>query len=390
VGIKVVRPPGRKDWYLRITHQGERVTRHVGSRESAFATKREIETEIARGTFRLKSKSETYTFEVFAERWMDRHVKPNLRPRSVTNYECALLHINRRFGKVSVEDITRPAVRDFIEGLVVEGKLARRTIQNIVAVMSSCLGYGVEMEILQTNVAVRMKKLAKPEGPGKGVRALPLEELRALLAAAKEHTPPSFHAFLMCAATTGMRAGELRALRWSDVDLNDGSIVVSKSAAVRARDPDGPTKGGKPRTVYMPGELRKVMVEHRRRLPEEALKKRWGGVPEYVFPSTEGGMMNDCSYRRWIEKAAEKAGIERTRLHNLRHTAISLLLNSGADPFAVQKLAGHSDVRLTTQTYAHVQAEALRRAVGVLDKMNWEGSPNVQDGGNLRGHTMLP
>lgn len=243
----------------------------------------------------------------------------------------------------------------------------------IAAVMYSCLGYGVEMEVLQTNVAVRMKKFAKPEGPGKGVRALPLEEIRALLAAAKEHTPSSFHAFLMCAATTGMGAGELRALRWSDVDFNDGSIVISKSAAVRLRNPDGPTKGGKPRTVYMSEELRKVMVEHRRRLPEEALKKRWGAVPEYVFPSTTGGMMNDCSYRRWIEKAAEKAGIERTRLHNLRHTAISLLLNSGADPFAVQKLAGHSDVRLTTQTYAHVQADALRRAVGVLDGVGLEG-----------------
>jgi len=97
--------------------------------------------------------------------------------------------------------------------------------------------------------------------------------------------------------------------------------------------------------------------------------KRWGAVPEFVFPSTEGGMMNKYSYRRWIVKAAEKAGIERTRLHNLRHTAISLLLNSGADPFAVQKLAGHSDVRLTTQTYAHVQAEALRRAAGVLNRI---------------------
>jgi site-specific recombinase XerD len=51
----------------------------------------------------------------------------------------------------------------------------------------------------------------------------------------------------------------------------------------------------------------------------------------------------------------------------IRHAAISLLLSSGAEPFAVQKLAGHSDVRLTTQTYAHVQADALRRAAGVLD-----------------------
>jgi integrase len=177
----------------------------------------------------------------------------------------------------------------------------------------------------------------------------------------------------MCAATTGMRAGELRALRRSDVDLNGGSIVVSKSAAVRLRDPVGPTKGGKPCTFYMTEELRKVLFEHRRRLPEEALKKRWGAVPEYVFPSTTGGMINDCSYRCWIEKAAEKAGIERTRLHNLRHTAISLLLNNGADPFAVQKLAGHSDVRLTAQTYAHVQADALRRAVGMLDRIGLEG-----------------
>lgn len=377
MGIKVVRPPGRKDWYLRIIHNGERVTRHVGSREAAFAAKREIETEIARGTFRLRPKSQTLTFEDLADRWMKRHVRPTLRARTVKNYEAALKHINRRFGKVPTEDITRPSVRDFIEGLVVEGKLARKTIQNIAAVMSSCLGYGVEMEVIQTNVAVKLKKIAKTEGPGKGVRALMLEEIRALLAAAKEHTPASFHAFLMCAATTGMRAGELRALRWSDVDINDGSIVVSKSAADSVRDPDGPTKGGKSRTVYMPEELRKIMIEHRRRLPEEALKKRWGAVPKYVFPSTEGGMMNKCSYRRWIEKAAKKAGIERTRLHNLRHTAISLLLNSGADPFAVQKLAGHSDVRLTTQTYAHVQAEALRRAVGVFDGINLTGKADA-------------
>lgn len=82
--------------------------------------------------------------------------------------------------------------------------------------------------------------------------------------------------------------------------------------------------------------------------------------------------MYKCSYRRWIEKAAEKAGIERMRLHNLRHSAISLLLNSGADPFAVQKLAGHSDVRLTTQTYTHVQADTLRRAAGVLDRIGLE------------------
>jgi integrase len=169
-----------------------------------------------------------------------------------------------------------------------------------------------------------------------------------------------------------MRAGELRALRWSDVDLNDGSIVVSRSAADRVRDPDGPTKGGKTRTVFMPEELRKVMIEHRRRLPEEALKKRWGGVPEYVFPSTEGGMMNKSSYRRWLDKAAEKAGIERTRLHNMRHSAITLLVDGVADPFAVQKLAGHSDVR-QTQNYTHVQVDALRRAVGVLVRILFEG-----------------
>lgn len=65
----------------------------------------------------------------------------------------------------------------------------------------------------------------------------------------------------------------------------------------------------------------------------------------------------------------EKAGIERTRLHSLRHSDISLLLNCSADPFAVQKLAGHSDVRQTTPTYAHVQAKSHRRAAGVLGRV---------------------
>ena len=72
--------------------------------------------------------------------------------------------------------------------------------------------------------------------------------------------------------------------------------------------------------------------------------------------------MNNCSYRRWIENVAKKAGIERTRLHNLRQSAISLLLNSGADPFAVQKLAGHSDIKTTQRYYLSVQGEDLERA----------------------------
>jgi site-specific recombinase XerD len=68
----------------------------------------------------------------------------------------------------------------------------------------------------------------------------------------------------------------------------------------------------------------------------------------------------------------------KTRFHNFRHSAISLLLNSGADPFAVQKLAGHSDIRQTTQTYAHVQGEALRKAVELLDKLNLVGEASVE------------
>jgi len=88
-----------------------------------------------------------------------------------------------------------------------------------------------------------------------------------------------------------------------------------------------------------------------------------------IFSHRQRGRLSKCSYRRWIEKAAVKDGIERTRLHKPRHTAISLLLKRGADPFAVQNPAGHSDVRLTTQTYAHVQADALKRAARVLDRI---------------------
>ena len=74
--------------------------------------------------------------------------------------------------------------------------------------------------------------------------------------------------------------------------------------------------------------------------------------------------MNKCSCRRWLDKAAEKALIERTRRHNLLLSAISLSYNGGAEPFTVKKLLGHSGVLGRTQTYAHMQAEALRRTAG--------------------------
>lgn len=168
------------------------------------------------------------------------------------------------------------------------------------------------------------------------------------------------------ALATGARRGELLALRWSDVDLERGSIAICRSIeqtkdGVREKAP----KNGKQRVVDLPATAVELLKRHRLRQAAKA-----GLGPGWVFPGSDGGAWTPHKVTDGFREILRKAKIESGSFHSLRHTAATQMLELEVPPKIVQERLGHSTIAITIDLYSHatpsLQAEAARRLDVVL------------------------
>ena len=190
--------------------------------------------------------------------------------------------------------------------------------------------------------------IEKPRIPAKPKSFIETKEaIRAFLGAARREAYPGLHELYAVAVTTGLRAGELVALDWPDVDLTRGVITVWKSG----RD-QGTTKSGKVRHVPMPAEVTALMVAWRERCPTE----------DMVFPTLAGNRQTNMNkvFREIFHRCRETAEIPYLTFHALRHTFGSHFVMNGGNIYTLQTLMGHASVT-TTQQYAHLARSAFER-----------------------------
>ncbi len=180
-------------------------------------------------------------------------------------------------------------------------------------------------------------------------RTLTHEEQKRLLDSTNEYLRP----VIIFALNTGMRKSEILTLKWSNVDLETGIITLEKTN----------TKSKKLRRIPINTVVRKLMLE---------LKLKGKGS-EYVFLSSKGiPYKKEDSLRQPFLGALRRAGIEGLRFHDLRHTAATRMIESGASIVAVSKILGHEDLK-TTMRYAHPE-DSLKDAVELLTKTTFSDS----------------
>lgn len=166
------------------------------------------------------------------------------------------------------------------------------------------------------------------------------------------------------------RQGEALGLRWDDVDLDAGTLTIRKSL----QRVDGelqlvePKTAKSRRTVALPDVAVSALRAHRVRQIEERLLagSRWNDTG-LVFTTTIGTGLDGRNVTRQFQKLLEDARLPRQRFHDLRHTCASLLLAQGVHPRVVMETLGHSQVRLTMDTYSHVIPQLQREAAGRID-----------------------
>jgi integrase len=180
------------------------------------------------------------------------------------------------------------------------------------------------------------------------------------------------YALYIIAATLGLRRGELLGLRWEDLDLDKGTLTVAQTVQrVSGRLlVDQAKSEASEATVPLPRITRRVLLEHRDRLEKERIDagELWS-EHGLVFPTSVGTPIEPRSLNRHFDGVRTRAGLPDVRLHDCRHTLVSLLLELGVPPHIVQAIARHAGLDVTMTIYAHTNLHAMREA---LDKIDWE------------------
>ena len=342
---------GSPYWWIQFTTPTGRV------RESTKTTSKKLaqlilsdrRSQVARGMFLGKRGADSVTFGRLAEDYLK---NARVTGRSPERAMYAIKPLMLFFGANTLaSQIKRADVNDYRDARLSEVKAG--TVFRELTVLRALFNRAVERGLLIANPAsrVRMPRLRGRQ------RLLSEEELEALLQACKSSKAGYlFNAVKLC-LLTGLRKSELLALRWSDIDLKERRLVVEHG------------KGNKRRVIPLCAEAAELL----RSLSRDS---------EFVI-NDRGRQIK--SIRRSFNYAVKQAGLSDVVFHDLRHQFASMLSASGADPFSIRLLLGHSDLK-TSMIYIHVDDMRLRNAVEGLPKLRPDDSASREVKATITPH----
>lgn len=276
------------------------------------------------------------------------------------------LHLTPTFGQKRLDAITRQDIRDLIAAKR-EAGLAWNSVRNFICPLREMLNHAVDDGVLTVSPATRLGTLnKKPAERSQDINPLTREELRLYLDTAREHFP-YYYPFVLTLARTGVRLGEALALQWDDIDWHGRFIEVRHAYCHTSRKVLTP-KNGKTRRVDMSRQLTETLKAVLLERKKETLKNGWGELPPWVFASEQGTMLDGDNIRHRAHRGTlKKAGLRSVRLHDLRHTFASLLIQNGESLAYVKEQLGHHSIQITVDTYGHLVPGGNRQAVDKLD-----------------------
>jgi integrase len=345
------------------------VTKTVGqgaSAEEALAILLSMKSSIRRSENDSRpSARRTPSVNDYAEQWLERKAA-RVRPSVAQNYERALgLFICPILGELQLSRLTRADVERWVTWAERTSKAdgsayAKDTIQGWWRVLSGMLrDAAAEHGLSDPTLRVRPPVPSVRGGRHREQRTLSSAELGLLLDALRALAPDR-HAEVYILAYSGLRAGELFALRWEDIDEKMGVIHVRQS--VWNGHVEG-TKTGDPRDVPLAAPMVAVLREHRRSMVKSQHRGLSSGL---VFPAQTGGYRAPQSLHKPLVLACAAAGIEvKVTPQVLRRTFNTLMVYAGVDRIVLRSVMGHCSEQMT-ERYSGVSVQAKQAALATL------------------------
>jgi integrase len=321
----------------------------------ARAWRAEAHTALRRGTLRAPSRT---TLAEAAEAWLTAARSGLVRTRSGDPYKPSALRgyeqslrtkLLPELGHLRLSAVTRTCVQDLVDGMLACG-FGPSTVRNAVLPLRAIYRRALSRSEVLVNPTVG---LTLPAYRGRRERVARASEAQALLAVLSEADPVVWATALYA----GLRRGELRALRWSDVDLDAGLIRVERGWDDRV-GPIAPKSRASRRRVPLAQPLRAQLAAHRlRQRPEgEAL----------VFGRADGSAFSSEALTLRARKAWRRAGLEPIGLHECRHTYAAFMIAAGVNAKARSAYMGHSTITMTLDRYGHLLPGAEDEAAAML------------------------
>jgi len=309
------------------------------------------------------------TFGELLNRWLEECDRLELSPTTLGTYRGQIDGaIRPALGKVPLTRLTAKNLDDLYGALKRRGR-SPKTIRNYHAIISSALHQAQRWGWIRENVAEQAKP---PRISQRRVKAPAVDVVREIITAAEERDP-RLATLLMLGALTGMRRGELCALRWTDVHLDLGELEVARSVVITSGGlAEKTTKTDRVRRVALDEVATALLTQHRARTDEWArLADASVANDAFVFSSQVDGStpFRPDTVTGFFMRVRDSLGYKDVRLHDLRHFTATQLIGAGVDVRTVAGRLGHSDPSLTLRVYSHVIEERDRAAAAVLGRM---------------------
>ena len=368
MGVRIRQRSDKPGWWLFIDHQGKQKKKHFPDKETALRVARKVRERLALGDFSITEKQEVrLPFSIYYQTWLESYVSTHTKASTFAAYETAYrVHLLPFLGEADIREITREQLKRFIYEKLNAG-LAHNSIKGYLAPLSEMFNHAIEDGHLERNPCVRILRTPRKE---KGEQQnkmdfLTREELTVLLETCQKYFPVHYP-FILLLARTGLRIGEAVALQWSALDFHSRFIEVKLNWV------DGKLttpKNSRRRRVDMSKRLAETLTTLHLERKKQTLREGWNEVPPWVFISQVGTMLNPDNFRRRVwAKLLERAGLRHIRIHDLRHTFASLLIQQGESLAYVKEQMGHYSIRVTVDTYGHLVPGGNKAAVDRLDE----------------------
>ena len=346
-----IRKRGRNSYliavYLGRDSKGKRRWHYetfYGTEKQAEHRKAELEVKYRRPS---GPRTAAMTMGEYLERWLD-NTEGTVAESTLETYALHVRHLTAAVGEMPLYGLTgfdlKTRLKDYFREYVKTRPLSPATIKGIYGTFRTALRQAKADGVIADDLAASLKA---PRVPHKERRVLTPEELVRLLEAAKGY---KHYLVIRLLALTGMRLGEVLGLRWQDVDLERGVLTVRQSVNVRRRKPnDRPKTEASVRQLALDQETVTLLAAHRR----EQEKNRVVALQGLVFSATDGRPLREMAVRRTFWRVLNRARLAHIRVHDLRHTAGSILLDTGVPLATVAAFLGHSTPATTAAVYSH-------------------------------------
>lgn len=308
----------------------------------------------------------TITLNDLFSYWIFTKEKEGVKVRTIERYVCNFNnYIKDTIGYLDIKEFTRTTIVTFLDSLrTIKTKkhvgLSDASINNIYVTLHSCFEFAIYHELLQTNPAVYIKQ-CKPRQ--KVVEVLNKQERivleRYLL---EEFNPENMGLYIML--YTGIRLGEMAALKWENVDLENRMIKIVETMNITKNEDSGkwdyyiesPKTNSSIRNIPIPNHL----VEIFKKISEFRISS------PFVIAKMNGDIMQPRLYRARFASILNKLGIRQRKIHALRHTFASQMIEQGMDMNTLSLILGHSAVEVTINIYVHSSIDRQRRLVNSI------------------------